>query len=159
MVVSLLVLVSVLLAMCSLTSAWNIDPFFTRSFHQKAFAVTAAALSFTAPSVVVADSKSMAFDDFVPYMRSGEVTKVLFRGIRPEGLEAYAKNGDVITVKEGFPAYDNPLSPSGPTQAIALCQHTPGVLVEQDLSELMLKAKTNRRYTGPQAMLESTYPK
>jgi hypothetical protein len=154
MVVFFVVLVSVLF--CN-SSAW--ERFFTRSFHKNAFAVTAAALSFTAPSVVVADSKSMTFDDFVPYMRSGEVTKVLFRGILPDGLEAYAKNGDVITVKEGFPAHDDPLSPSGPTQAIALCQHTPGVRVEQDLSELMLKAKTNRRYIGPQAMLESTYPK
>ena len=51
-----------------------------------------------------------------------------------------------------------PLSPSGPAQAIALVQHTPGVLVEQDLSDIFKKSRT-ALYSGPKPMLQSAYPK
>ena len=105
----------------------------------------------------VSERKTMSFGEFVPYLREGKVSKVVFKGISPTFLTAYSKDGNTIVVEEGFPSIEDPLSPSGPTQAIALVQHTPGVVVEQDLSELFQKSKT-ARYRGPQPMLESSYP-
>lgn len=105
----------------------------------------------------VSERKTMSFGEFIPYLREGKVSKVVFKGISPTFLTAYSKDGNTIVVEEGFPSIEDPLSPSGPTQAIALVQHTPGVVVEQDLSELFQKSKT-ARYRGPQPMLESSYP-
>ena len=103
------------------------------------------------------DKEVMTFGDFVPYLREGKVNKVVFEGVRPTFLTAYRKDGSTILVEEGFPSFDDPLGPSGPTQAIALAQHTPVVVVEQDLSDLFRKSKT-ARYGGPKPMLESNYP-
>lgn len=107
----------------------------------------------------VKTTTSMSFEEFVPYLRGGNVQRVVFRGISPTYLTAYNNDGSSLLVEKGFPSFDDPLGPSGPTQAIALVQHTPGVVVEQDLSDLFKKSKTAKKYGGPKPMLQSVYPK
>lgn len=103
---------------------------------------------------------TMSFNEFIPLVKGGGVQKVVFKGARPTYLMAYTKDGKIM-VEDGFPAYDDPMGPSGPAQAIALCQHSPGVVVEQDLSDLLLKSKTSDKAGKykPRAMLKSSgYP-
>lgn len=103
---------------------------------------------------------TMTFADFVPFLQKGNVVKVVFKGVRPDRLIAITKEGKEIMVAEGFPAFDDPLSASGPQQAIALCQHTPGVEVYQDISDILSLSRTSKGYQGPQKMLQSSgYPK
>ena len=121
--------------------------------------VTSFSLADAEAEGLVKTTTSMSFEEFVPYLRGGNVQRVVFRGISPTYLTAYNKDGTSLLVEEGFPSFDDPLSPSGPTQAIALVQHTPGVVVEQDLSDLFKKSKTAKKYGGPKPMLQSVYPK
>ncbi len=108
----------------------------------------------------VMKESTMSFNEFIPLVKGGGVQKVVFKGVHPTYLMAYTKDGKIL-VEDGFPAFDDPKGPSGPAQAIALCQHSPGVVVEQDLSDLLLKSTTSDkagRYR-PRAMLKSSsYP-
>ena len=107
-----------------------------------------------------ADPLNLNFENFLVAMKQGEVQKVLFEGVSPSScLATFKSSGDVYLVKDGFPAFDDPKSASGPTQVIALCQHTPGVECKQDLSALMLKLQTSKTYSGIKPMLShSSYP-
>ena len=75
--------------------------------------------SFAATSETTLNPGSTTFERFVQSLDNGEVNKVVFQGINPTYATAYYKNGEVFVVKEGFPYYNDPLSPSGPAQAIA----------------------------------------
>ena len=85
-----------------------------------------------------------SFAEFLTALDNGKIEKVVFVGIRPTSLIAYEKGGSgkPVFVRDGFPSYDDPLSPSGPTQAIAKVQHTPGVVCFQDISDVMALRKT-----------------
>lgn len=101
------------------------------------------------------------FSDFISSLDSDEVSKVVFKGINPDSCIVYFKSGKIGIVKEGFPAYNDPKSPSGPAQAIAKVQHTPGVICEQDISDVLLLS-TTRRQTKPSTIpmqTQSKYPK
>jgi len=87
---------------------------------------------------------SKSFPEFVTALDNGEIKRVVFKGIRPEFCLAYFKDGTVATVKEGFPSFDDPKSPSGPAQAIAKVQHTPGVVCEQDIADVLALSKTRK---------------
>ena len=135
-------------------------PRFVRRIAAVLFTVGACELGAYSPAFAEREPMSMTFSDFIPEIRSGNVERVVFKGIRPTFLTAYTKDNKMIKVEEGFPAFDDPMSPSGPTQAIALCQHSPGVVVEQDISDLIVKSKTKGgKYSGPKPMLKSSaYP-
>jgi hypothetical protein len=47
-----------------------------------------------------------------------------------------------IEVRDGFPSFEDPLSPSGPTQVLAKVKATPGVSWEFDVSELTTARNT-----------------
>ena len=102
----------------------------------------------------------MKFGDFVSFLGAGNVQAVTFKGVNPTGLIATDKNGKQIRVEEGFPAFNDPASASGPQQAIALCQHTPGVVVTQDLSDILGQSKTGKLkdYKVIPMMQSSKYP-
>lgn len=120
--------------------------------------VVALALSFSMPALA---QDSLTFAEFKQQLSAGSFSKVIFKGIRPTYLEAFSKNGEAFVVSEGFPAYDDPLSPSGPAQAIALCQHAPGVTCSQDISDVMslIKGKGGSRDPKMMPMLShSAYP-
>jgi hypothetical protein len=111
------------------------------------------------PAFAVTDPLNLNFADFVSAMNKGDVQTVLFEGVTPSSCVATFKSGGIYLVKEGFPAYDDPRSGSGPTQVIGLCQHTPGVECKQDLSSLMLKSRTSKTYSGIKPMpTHSSYP-
>lgn len=105
---------------------------------------------------------SKSFPELLRALDNGEVRRVVFKGIRPEYCLAYFKDGTVATIREGFPSFDDPRSPSGPTQAIARVQHTPGVVCEQDISDLLVLSKTRKRPVpteNRQMLSHSAYPK
>ena len=121
---------------------------------------------FAIPSVHASEtlttSRSTTFQAFVQNLENGDISKVVFEGINPTYLTAYYKTGEVSIVKDGFPYYNDPLSPSGPAQAIAKVQHTPGVICQQDISDVLMKSKTRKSKDAPliQPMLQhSAYPK
>lgn len=64
---------------------------------------------------------SVNFNEFIQALNNNEVTKTVFNGVNPKSVTVYFKTGEVLSVgeAEGFPVYDDPLSPSGPTQVIA----------------------------------------
>ena len=99
---------------------------------------------------------------FLQDLDKGAVTKVIFPGVNPTSLIATLADGTSYTVTEaeGFPAYNDPLSPSGPSQIIARVQHSPKVIVLQDLSELMGKSTKGKGAYEPKPMLKhNPYPK
>ena len=125
------------------------------------------------------------FQNFLVSLDKGEISKVVFKGIRPESCTAYFKDGHSEVIIDGFPSYDDPRSPSGPLQgniffhvcpnfnpvlqyiylfllAIAKVQHTPGVVCEQDVSEVLRLAskakKASSAYTVRPMMSHSAYP-
>lgn len=112
---------------------------------------------------VTTNTISQTFPSFVSDLESGKINKVVFNGINPTYLTAYYKTGDISVVKEGFPSYDDPRSPSGPAQAIAKVQHTPGVICQQDISDALLKSTTRKNKNGNselKPMLQhAAYPK
>lgn len=102
----------------------------------------------------------ISFPMFLKDLDDGKVDKVVFKGIRPEYLTSYYKTGDIVLVKEGFPAYDDPLGPSGPIQAIARVQHAPGVVVLQDITDVLKLTKRGAGSGEMKPMLKhSSYPK
>lgn len=77
------------------------------------------------------------FKTFLSYLDDGKVEKVVFQGIRPESLLITVKDSkDPIEVREGFPGFGDPLSPSGPEQVLARVKAAVGVKWEFDLSAL-----------------------
>jgi len=110
-------------------------------------------------------SSSMTFSEFLVELEAGKFAKVVFKGTSPTYLTAYRERDSEtagIIVKEGFPAFDDPKSPSGPTQAIAKCQHTPGVVCVQDVTDLlkMTKRGGSSRVSSPRPLLQhAAYPK
>ena len=123
---------------------------------------TLFSLSSIASPIAIADqSISKNFIEFISSLEKGDVERVVFKGVRPEYCLAFFKDGTVASIREGFPAYDDPKSASGPAQAIAKCQHTPGVICEQDISEtlsLSKKLKGNVPTKNRPMMSHSSYP-
>jgi len=80
--------------------------------------------------------------DFLNALETNMISKVVFNGINPQSATVYFKEGgdiEVFNKDNGFPYYDDPRSPAGPTQLIAKVQHTPGVVCLQDISSVMAK--------------------
>ena len=122
----------------------------------------ALALSSEPVQVVAAERQSEAnFDEFIVRLDKGEFDEVVFYGIRPTYLVATEKGtGKPLLVRDGFPAYDDPLSPSGPQQAIAKVQHTPGTICVQDISEALALSKTAKREGAQRPLVSSSaFPK
>ena len=111
---------------------------------------------------VTETSKSISFSTFLEDLESDKISKVEFVGINPTFCRAYYKaEGVMVEVREGFPSFDDPKSPSGPAQAIAKIQHTPGVVCVQDISDaLSLSSKRKAIISEPRPMLShNSYPK
>lgn len=112
--------------------------------------LAAAELPPSASTTASSLGEEASFAEFLTALDSGKIEKVVFVGIRPSSLIAYEKgSGKPVFVRDGFPAYDDPLSPSGPTQAIAKVQHTPGVACFQDISDVLALRKTKGTVAGP----------
>ena len=132
-----------------------------RKFVASAVLTTSFSISLVPPFADADDAISKTFTDFIASLEKGDVEKVVFKGVRPEYCLAFFRDGAVASVREGFPSYDDPKSASGPAQAIAKCQHTPGVLCEQDVSEtlaLSKKLKGNVPTKNRPMMSHSSYP-
>lgn len=133
--------------------------FISRLHLKKVAAFTAsAAVSF---GLTPFPSGATEFTDFVESLGKGEVTKVVFKGVNPDKAYVTYKSGEEKVVSEGFPTAD-PKTPSGPEQVIALCQHTPGTVCVQDLTELLARVQAKRGLgpTNVKPMLSSSsYPK
>lgn len=126
-----------------------------------AILATSFSISLATPFAGADDAISKTFTEFITSLEKGDVEKVVFKGVRPEYCLAFFRDGTVASVREGFPSYDDPKSASGPAQAIAKCQHTPGVLCEQDISEtlaLSRKLKGNVPTKNRPMMSHSSYP-
>lgn len=111
------------------------------------------------PSLAVVQD-SITFTEYTQQLEAGTLNKVIFKGIRPTYLEAFSKDGHDYVVESGFPAFDDPLSPSGPAQAIALCTHTPGVTCLQDISDALslIKGKGGGEPKLVPMLKHSSYP-
>eukprot|EP01036_Dinobryon_divergens_P024948 gene24947-33443_t len=104
--------------------------------------------------------KYASFSTFLNDLESDKISKVEFVGINPTYCRAYYKTGDLVEVREGFPSIDDPKSPSGPAQAIAKVQHTPGVVCVQDISDALSLSSRRKLIAEPRPMLShSSYPK
>jgi len=60
--------------------------------------------------------------DFLNALETNMISKVVFNGINPQSATVYFKGGgdiEVFNKDNGFPYYDDPRSPAGPTQLIA----------------------------------------
>ena len=101
---------------------------------------------------------SLSFQNYLNELSDGNIKQVTFVGIRPTYLIAVDKDGKKYIVRDGFPSFDDPLSPSGPAQAIAACQHTPGVVCMQDISEAMKLSRTGRTGIAQPLLSSSSYP-
>ena len=117
-----------------------------------------------APMPVFADAtpNRLELADFMTGLDSKKFTRVIFHGINPSSATVIGTNGEQFEVIN-LPAED-PRSPSGTQQVIAKVQHTPGVICQQDVSDVMSLAKTKLSYSQgskePQPMLtHSSYPK
>lgn len=56
------------------------------------------------------------------------------------------ESGEMLEVRQGFPSYDDPLSPSGPTQVLAKVKSVPGVLWEFDTSALRVARESSKSW-------------
>lgn len=86
------------------------------------FVAKCAGLLFSLPIVCQADTfKQNTFAQFLTSLDHGDVSKVTFLGINAKSIIVEYKSGDLSRIgeAEGFPAFEDPLSPSGPTQVIA----------------------------------------
>ena len=123
-------------------------------------ATIASVIICSATQAVEEDSiiKQMNFGQFLTAMNHQEVEKVLFKGINPTSCVATMRNGgEDFLVSEGFPSED-PKSPSGAAQVIALCQHTPGTICKQDLGGLAFKMKRSKPVETKMMLSHSKYP-
>lgn len=109
------------------------------------------------------NSNEKTFATYLEDLRGNKLSKVTFVGIRPQSLIAVEKEtGKPYLCRDGFPSFDDPRSPSGPTQAIAACQHQPGVLCVQDISDALSLSRTAPKSStaeAPKPMLShAAYP-
>ena len=118
-------------------------------------AIVASASISISPSL--ADPSSLS--ELLKQLDDNNVSKVVFRGITPTSATVYLKNSDNI-LDVALPA-DDPKSPSGPAQVIARVQHTPSVIVQQDIGDI-LKTTTKKNVAGIQRAMflsgQSPYP-
>jgi hypothetical protein len=129
--------------------------------------VSYGANDFSSSVLLLSESEIIKIDDitfseFIKDLDGGLISKVEFVGINPKFCTAYYKSGKIATVARGFPAFDDPRSPSGPIQVIAKVQHTPGVVCTQDISNELSLASTRKSKANfkPLPMLShSSYPK
>ena len=117
-------------------------------------AIVASASISISPSL--ADSSSLS--ELLKQLDDNNVSKVVFRGITPTSATVYLKNSDILDVS--LPV-DDPKSPSGPAQVIARIQHTPSVIVQQDIGDI-LKTTSKKNVAGMQPAMflsgQSPYP-
>ena len=117
-------------------------------------AIVASASISISPSL--ADSSSLS--ELLKQLDDNNVSKVVFRGITPTSATVYLKNSDILDVV--LPV-DDPKSPSGPAQVIARVQHTPSVIVQQDIGDI-LKTTSKKNVAGMQPAMflsgQSPYP-
>lgn len=74
------------------------------------------------PSTSTTSHRINTLTDFLTALESNMISKVVFNGINPESATVYFRSGDdfeVLDRDHGFPYYDDPRSPAGPTQLIA----------------------------------------
>ena len=107
--------------------------------------------------------REIDFKSWLTELDAGRVERVVFNAINPTELRFYGPSStEPVLVRAGFPAFDDPLSPSGPAQAIARCQHSPGVTCKIDVSSTVALFKSRSR-TGPSParplLQHSAYPK
>ena len=96
-----------------------------RKFVASTFLATSFSFSWV-PSFAGADEAiSKTFPEFINLLEKGDVEKVVFKGVRPEYCLAFFRDGTVASVREGFPAYDDPKSASGPAQSRPNMQVSP----------------------------------
>lgn len=118
-------------------------------------AIVASASISISPSL--ADPSSLS--ELLKQLDDNNVSKVVFRGITPTSATVYLKNSDNI-LDVALPA-DDPKSPSGPAQVIARVQHTPSVIVQQDIGDI-LKTTRKKNVAGIQRAMflsgQSPYP-
>lgn len=117
-------------------------------------AIVASASISISPSL--ADSSSLS--ELLKQLDDNNVSKVVFRGITPTSATVYLKNSDILDI--ALPV-DDPKSPSGPAQVIARVQHTPSVIVQQDIGDI-LKTTSRKNVAGMQPAMflsgQSSYP-
>jgi hypothetical protein len=155
----------------SIKSSINIRPAIIKKFIAISIAFSTASNfspvhAMNEPSSVIvaiesSDSpKYASFSTFLNDLESDKISKVEFVGVNPTYCRAYYKTGDLVEVREGFPSIDDPKSPSGPAQAIAKVQHTPGVVCVQDISDALSLSSRRKLISEPRPMLShSLYPK
>ena len=74
------------------------------------------------PSTSTTSHQINTLTDFLTALESNMISKVVFNGINPESATVYFRSGgdvEVLDRDHGFPYYDDPRSPAGPTQLIA----------------------------------------
>lgn len=112
--------------------------------------------------ISVEETNDVKFSDFLHDLESDLISEVKFIGVNPKYCQVLYKSGKIANVREGFPSYEDPKSPSGPTQVIAKVQHTPGVVCYQDISEALLLTSKSKKSGIPRPLpmlSHSTYPK
>ena len=87
-----------------------------------ALGVTINPFNYVVNAADIVSTKS--FSDFIGDLEATppKISRVVFKGVNPEYCIGFYTDGSTSIIKEGFPAYDDPRSPSGPAQAIAKCQ-------------------------------------
>ena len=118
-----------------------------------------AIIASTSISISPSLADSSYLTELLKQLDDNNVSKVVFRGITPTSATVYLKNSDNI-LDVALP-FDDPKSPSGPAQVIARVQHTPGVVVQQDIGDI-LKTTTKKSVAGIQPAMflsgQSPYP-
>ena len=126
-----------------------------RSFIAVVASTSISISSITLPSI--ADSSTLT--ELLKQLDDNNVSKVVFRGITPTSASVYLKNSESI-LEVPLP-FDDPKSPSGPAQVIARVQHTPGVICQQDIGDI-LKTTKKKNVAGIQNAMflsgQSPYP-
>ena len=109
-------------------------------------------------SAVYATSSQGTLTDLLIQLDGNNVNKVIFHGINPETATVYLKDNNEIEIKLPF---DDPKSPSGPSQVIARVQHQPNVECIQDIGDV-LKTTSKKTVKGNQKKMflsgQSPYP-
>lgn len=84
--------------------------------------------------------------EFIVKLEKNEIKTVVFNGVNPRSATLFYSDGSTGLLTE-MPIED-PKSASGSAQLIAKCQHTPGVVCRQDVSDVLKLAKTRKTYIG-----------
>lgn len=72
-------------------------------------------------ATIAASRTINSLEEFLRLLDDGSMAKVVFDGVNPKFATVTFKTGEVALFGEaqGFPSFDDPVSPSGPTQLIA----------------------------------------